>query len=116
MNNNEPDEFDYKTQLENLIKEHYPPLDGARDAREALLAAFFTKMVEFANSNVLATSLHAFRMFFATLGMSDVEDLILDIIRKEKLILGNNDFFANSATTAAYTEDEIARLQKKAEE
>ncbi|WKC58526.1 hypothetical protein [Borrelia sp. P9F1] len=95
--------------LEELIKEHFPSLEGACNTREALLAAFFTRMVEFSNSNVLATSLHAFRMFFATLGMSEVEDLILDIIRKEKLVL-NNNFFANNATTAAYTEDEIARL------
>ncbi|WP_434757521.1 hypothetical protein bpuCAU1_001414 (plasmid) [Borrelia puertoricensis] len=103
-------EFDYKKLLKKAVEANFSSLGDATDAREVLLKAFVAKMYEFSNSNVLATSLHAFRMFFAILGMSEAEDLVLDIINKEKLPLSSKE---NSVfSSCAYTDEEIKRLMK----
>ncbi|QMU99670.1 hypothetical protein F0310_04415 (plasmid) [Borrelia sp. A-FGy1] len=112
---NDFNDFNYKERLKELIRDHFPPLEGAADTKEALLYSFFARMLEFANSNVLATSLHAYRMFFATLGMSDVEDLILDIINKEKLVLQSDYCTKSSTSSSSYTEEEIKELLSKGE-
>ncbi|AHH11710.1 Hypothetical protein BCO_0121200, partial (plasmid) [Borrelia coriaceae ATCC 43381] len=85
------DEFDYKKLLKESVEAHFLSLDNSSSACEALLKAFVARMFEFSNSNVLATSLHAYRMFFAVLGISEVEDLVLDIINKEKLPLTDRE-------------------------
>ncbi|WP_024653834.1 hypothetical protein [Borrelia persica] len=105
-------EFDYKRYLEESVRKHFPPISVTGDSREALLKAFVDRLVEFSKCNVLATSLHAFRMFFAVLGMNEAEDLVLDIINKEKLPLSNNSSNNSIITSCSYTEDEINRIIK----
>ncbi|AMR76146.1 hypothetical protein [Borrelia hermsii] len=103
-------EFDYQKILKEAVENHFLSFGDDSNVREKLLKAFVAKMFEFSNSNVLATSLHAFRMFFAVLGISEAEDLVLDIINKEKLPLSSKD---NSVfSSCSYTEDEIQKLMK----
>ncbi|WP_029347105.1 hypothetical protein [Borreliella valaisiana] len=102
--------------LKDLIKEKidFNDQDVNNSSKQTLLRLFVNKMFEFSNSNVLATSLHAFRMFFAVFEMSEAEDLVLDIINKEKLIIGNNtntDF----VKSCSYTEEEINKIINKGE-
>ncbi|AHH07161.1 Hypothetical protein BCD_1095 (plasmid) [Borrelia crocidurae DOU] len=104
------DEFDYKKLLKEAVESHFQPLGEVASSREALVKVFVSKMVEFSNSNVLATSLHAFRVFFASLHMNEFEDLVLDIINKEKLSLGNLE--GSVIDSCAYTEGEIGRIIK----
>ncbi|AHH11744.1 hypothetical protein bcCo53_001386 (plasmid) [Borrelia coriaceae] len=105
------DEFDYKRILKESVEAHFLSLDNSSSAREALLKAFVARMFEFSNSNVLATSLHAYRMFFAVLGISEVEDLVLDIINKEKLPLSSKD--SKVFGSCAYSDDEIKSFINK---
>ncbi len=88
--------------------------DSNNANKQALLKLFVNKMFEFSNSNVLATSLHAFRMFFAVFEMSEAEDLVLDIINKEKLIIGNNTS-TGFVKSCSYTEEEINKIITKGE-
>lgn len=105
------EEFDYQKLLKEAIEEHFlSSLEDDSSSRERLIRAFVAKMFEFSNSNVLATSLHAFRMFFAVLGISDAEDLALDIINKEKLLFSSKDNLVFDS--CAYSEDEIQSIVK----
>ncbi|WP_330730654.1 hypothetical protein [Borrelia turicatae] len=65
--------FDYRKLLKEAVEENFSSFGDSSGAREVLLKVFVAKMYEFSNSNVLATSLHAFRMFFAILGISEVD-------------------------------------------
>ncbi|WP_210378783.1 hypothetical protein, partial [Borreliella garinii] len=102
MNNLEIQEL-----LKKLIAEKLPTDNQNSNAasKQSLLRLFVNKMFEFSNSNVLATSLHAFRMFFAVFEMSEAEDLVLDIINKEKLIIGNNANTTSFVKSCSYTEE-----------
>ncbi|AHH05812.1 Hypothetical protein BOM_1269 (plasmid) [Borrelia miyamotoi FR64b] len=104
------DEFDYKELLKEAVEKHFSSFGDNSNVREELIKAFVAKMFEFSNSNVLATSLHAYRMFFAILGMSEAEDLVLDIINKEKLPLNSNDSVIFDS--CAYSEEEIRNIMK----
>ncbi|WP_210380675.1 hypothetical protein [Borreliella garinii] len=111
MNNLEIQEL-----LKKLIAEKLPTDNQNSNAasKQSLLRLFVNKMFEFSNSNVLATSLHAFRMFFAVFEMSKAEDLVLDIINKEKLIIGNNTS-TGFVKSCSYTEEEINKIITKGE-
>ncbi|ACL34927.1 hypothetical protein [Borreliella garinii] len=111
MNNLEIQEL-----LKKLIAEKLPTDNQNSNAasKQALLRLFVNKMFEFSNSNVLATSLHVFRMFFAVFEMSEAEDLVLDIINKEKLIIGNNTS-TGFVKSCSYTEEEINKIITKGE-
>lgn len=111
MNNLEIQEL-----LKKLIAEKLPTDNQNSNAasKQSLLRLFVNKMFEFSNSNVLATSLHAFRMFFAVFEMSEAEDLVLDIINKEKLIIGNNTS-TGFVKSCSYTEEEINKIITKGE-
>ncbi len=103
--------------LKDLIKRKidFDNQDSNNSSKIALLRLFVDKMFEFSNSNVIATSLHAFRMFFAVFEMSEAEDLVLDIINKEKLIIGNNANTTSFVKSCSYTEEEINKIINKEE-
>lgn len=111
MNNLEIQEL-LKKLIEDKLKTDNK--DSNNTSKQALLNLFVNKMFEFSNSNVLATSLHAFRMFFAVFEMSEAEDLVLDIINKEKLIIGNNTS-TGFVKSCSYTEEEINKIITKGE-
>ncbi len=110
------DNLEIQELLKKLIEEKLPSYnqDSNNANKQALLNLFVNKMFEFSNSNVLATSLHAFRMFFAVFEMSEAEDLVLDIINKEKLIIGNNTS-TGFVKSCSYTEEEINKIITKGE-
>ncbi|WP_420025371.1 hypothetical protein QIA36_05340 (plasmid) [Borreliella yangtzensis] len=111
MNNLEIQEL-----LKKLIEEKLGTdnQDSNNASKQALLNLLVNKMFEFSNSNVLATSLHAFKMFFAVFEMSEAEDLVLDIINKEKLIIGNNTS-TGFVKSCSYSEEEINKIITKGE-
>ncbi|WP_246863558.1 hypothetical protein [Borreliella garinii] len=47
--------------------------------------------------------------------MSEAEDLVLDIINKEKLIIGNNANTTSFVKSCSYTEEEINKIINKEE-
>ncbi len=110
------DNLQIQENLKKLIEEKlsFDNQTVHNSSKQALLRLFVNKMFEFSNSNVLATSLHAFRMFFAVFEMSEAEDLVLDIINKEKLIIGNNTS-TNFVKSCSYTEEEINKIINKGE-
>lgn len=110
------DNLQIQENLKKLIEEKlsFDNQTVHNSSKQALLRLFVNKMFEFSNSNVLATSLHAFRMFFAVFEMSEAEDLVLDIINKEKLIIGNNTS-TNFVKSCSYTEEEINKIITKGE-
>ncbi|WP_215538196.1 hypothetical protein [Borreliella bavariensis] len=108
------DDLQIQQTLKKLIEEKlsFDNQTSHNSSKQALLRVFVNKIFKFLNSNVLATSLHGFRMFFAVFEMTEAEDLVLDIINKEKLIIGNSTS-TNFVKSCSYIEEEINKIINK---